>query len=82
MNLLNASIITLAAGLSSCSMVKTSHHVTIDHNININVNNFAIEVNHKYTDQNKTQTLTRDTLEGLVVDNTVDNMKITPASEQ
>ena len=54
----------------------------IDHNININVNNFAIEVNHKYTDQNKTQTLTRDTLEGLIVDNTVDNMKITTTPEQ
>lgn len=63
-------------------MVKTSHHVMIDHNININVNNFAIEVNHKYTDQNKTQKFTRDALEGLIVDNTVDNMKITPASEQ
>ena len=82
MNILNASIITLAAGLSSCSMVKTSHHVVIDHNINVNVNNFAIDVNHKYTDKNKTQTFTRDALEGLILENTVDNMEIAEAAEQ
>ncbi len=82
MNILNASIITLAAGLSSCSMIQTSHHVVIDHNININVNNFAIDVNHKYADSNKTQTFTKDTLEGLIVDNTVDNMEILGAAEQ
>lgn len=36
-------------------MIKTQHHVTIDHNINVNVNNFEIEVNHSFKDDNQTE---------------------------
>ena len=74
MNILNASIITLATGLSSCSMIKSTHHVVIDHNININVNNFAVDINHKYPDGNRTDIITSDSLNGLTVDHNVERV--------
>ena len=82
MNLLNASIVTLATGLSSCSMIKSSHDVVIDHNINININRFAIDVNHKFRDINRTKTMTNDSFENIIIGNTLSNVDVVkPASE-
>lgn len=45
-------------GLTGCgTVIKTQHHITLDHNININVNNFNIGLTHKHIDNNKTRSL-------------------------
>lgn len=56
MKIFNAILSTVMTivGLTGCNTLKTSHHVVIDHNININVNNFNIGVTHKSNDSNNT----------------------------
>lgn len=72
MKIINAAILTTAmVSLSSCnSMLKTQHHVTIDHNININVNTFEIGLNHSFKDTNQSG----DRLSKLMVANTINNL--------
>lgn len=61
-NVILGTAITIV-GLTGCNTIKTSHHVIIDHNVNINVNNFNIGLTHKRIDNNgssriETQSLT------------------------
>lgn len=77
MKTINAAIITTAMiSLSSCqSMLKTEHHVTIDHNININVNAFEIGLNHSFKDTNQSG----ERLSKMMIANTISNLHATPA---
>ncbi len=65
MKIINAVISTLLTivGLSGCgSMIKTQHHIVLDHNINIKVSNFNIGLTHKHVDVNGSKRVLKQTI--------------------
>jgi hypothetical protein len=68
-------------GLSGCgTVIKTHHHITLDHNINVNINNFNIGLTHKYIDLNGTRATNSQSLTlGNIVSNieSIDENKTT-----